>query len=208
MVTVVQVLPETSVHRIAARLIGFQHAVAETFGGRKVDADPRALSDAIIQIRALLRSIDGAYGVIIGGLAVQQFGYERYTDDLDVVVDRDHFNEILAKLREYDFVVQPNFTLVNKNSGAKLDLLQEGTLLKDSTVPLPHPSELGKNGWFVTLPALIQLKLQAPRMKDKADIVELLKRHMSEADSIAATLGPDFLAPFNELLKQARSELV
>ena len=172
-----------------------------------MDADPRALQDAVITIRTILRSIDGAYGVIIGGLAVQQFGYERYTDDLDLVVDREHFNEILTKLRERDFVVQNDFSLCDRQSGAKLDLLQEGTLMKNSRFPLPHPSELGKSGWFATLPALMQLKLQTPRMKDKADIVELLKRHMSEADMILHTLAPELRADFTTLLEQARLEL-
>ncbi len=205
--TAVQQLPENTVYAIAAQLIGIQHAVAETFGGRKVDADPRALSNAVAQIRSILRSIDGAYGVIIGGLAVQNLGYERYTSDVDLVVDSEHFDEVLAKLRENDFVIQNDFSLKNWQSGAKLDLLKEGTLLKHARIPLPHPSLLGKSGWFATLPALIQLKLQTPRMQDKADIVELLKRHMSEADTITNSLAPEFRGEFNVLLEQARSEL-
>ncbi len=172
-----------------------------------MDTDPQALRDAVIQIRSILRSIDGAYGVIICGLAVQQYGYERYTDDLDIVVDRAHFDEILTQLRESDFVVQNDISLLNRQTGAKLDLLQEGTLMKNARIPLPHPNQLGKSGWFATLPALILLKLQTPRMKDKADIVELLKRHMNEGDSMTELIAPEFRADYLALVEQARMEL-
>lgn len=172
-----------------------------------MDTDPRALQDAVFQIRTILRSIEESYGVFIGGLAVQHHGYLRYTEDVDVVVDRAHFNEIVYKLREATFVLQPDYTFVNPQSGAIVDLLQEGNTLKNSRAPLPHPSLLGPKGGFASLPALIQLKLEAYRSQDRADIVNILKRNLSLSDAIADQL-PDYLRSlFEDQVIEARREL-
>ncbi len=198
---------EDTVYRISATLIAVQHAVAEIAGGKPLDVDPRALVDAVRQVRSVLKSIEDAYGVFIGGLAVQQHGYERYTKDVDVVVDSAHFGAVLQKLRDGGFVVQPDFGLTHRDTGAQLDLLREGTTLKNSPAPLPHPSELGVSGGFATLPALIQLKLNASRLQDKADIVELLKRQFNRAPEIAAQLPPQWQAEFAALTAQAAREM-
>ncbi|MEI6233693.1 MAG: hypothetical protein WCT04_11610 [Planctomycetota bacterium] len=200
-------LPEAAVYRIASRLVAVQHAFSDIGGGFKLDVDPRALEDAVFRIRTILRSIEDSYGVFIGGLAVQHHGYLRFTEDVDVVVDRAHFNEVMEKLREASFVLQPNCTFVNPHTGAVVDLLQEGSKLKDSRDALPHPSLLGPKGGFASLPALIQLKLEANRSQDRADIVNLLKRDMKACDVIRNQI-PDFLRPlFDEQVRDALREL-
>lgn len=199
--------PADLVYARAARLLAVQHAVAEIAGGRKVDADPAALRDAVRLIQKITRGIDGAYAVFIGGLAVQQHGYERWTDDLDVVVDAAHFGEVLDKLRAAGFVLKADFTLQNRQTGAKVDFLKEGNTLKNGRFPLPHPRELGPNGGFVGLPWLIRLKLDAHRRQDLADVVQIMKTHLPETAAIAAELPDVYKTEFHELADEARREL-
>ena len=199
--------PEDLIVQLGNRLLAVQHAVAEITGGRKVDADPQALADAVLQIRQIVNSIDGAYACFIGGLAVQQLGYLRWTDDVDVVVDQEHFSEVLSKLRESGFVLQPDYSLKSATTGARVDMLKEGVALHGSSHTLPHPRELGKNTDYASFQALVFLKLCAGRMKDMADVVELLKRRFPEAAAVGLQLPDQFKPKFNDLVEQARKEL-
>jgi len=201
-------LPEDLVYSRCARLLAVQHAVAEIAGGRKVDADPEALKEAVALTRKAVRSVDGAYACIIGGLAVQEHGYQRWTDDVDVVVDAEHFSQVLDALRAMNFIITPKGWLENRETGARIDLLKEGVKLHDSNLPLPHPKELGKNNGFATVTSIIRLKLDSGgRMKDLADIVELLKLRIDESDTIASQLPVSLQAQFAQLVVQARREL-
>jgi hypothetical protein len=201
------VTPEDAVYSRAVRLLTVQHAVAEICGGRKVDADPQALRDAVLQIRRIVKSIDGAYATFIGGLAVQELGYVRWTDDVDVVVDSAHYTEVLEKLRSSGFVLKANFTLQNRDTGAVLDVLREGAKLKDSKYPLPHPSRLGPNTGFATLAAIVWLKIDAHRRQDLADVVALLKKHLEKIDEVRATLPAEMLAEYDQFAAEARHEM-
>jgi hypothetical protein len=201
--------PEELVYARAAHLLAVRNAWSDTFGGRRVEtADPGALEDAVRTVRRIVRSIDGAYASIIGGLAVQDLGYERWTDDADVIVDAAHYGEVLERLRQEGFLITSDFSLKHKLTGAKLDLLKEGSTLKDSRFPLPHPSELGPNADFAALHGIIRLKLDSGgRFKDLADIVELLKRDISKSDAVRKNLPPAFHEKYDELVAQAHREL-
>ncbi len=197
---------EDAVYQRAARLLAVQHAVAEVFGGRKVDADPVAIKEAVLCIRAAVRKSDGAYATFIGGLAVQQLGYERWTDDVDVVVDAAHYGEVLENLRAVGFVLKADFTLVQAETGAKVDLLKEGIRMKDALLPLPHPALLGPNLGFATINGVIRLKLDARRRQDMADIVAVLKPRLAQLDAIRASLPIELQADFDSIAAEARRE--
>ncbi len=107
-----------------------------------------------------------------------------------------------------NFVITPKGWLENRETGARIDLLKEGVKLHDSKLPLPHPSELGKNGGFASVASIIRLKLDSGgRMKDLADIVELLKVRINDTDTIATQLPESLRAQFTQLVAQARREL-
>jgi hypothetical protein len=197
---------EDGVYRRAARLLAVQHAVAEIAGGRKVEADPAALRDAVMQVQRAVRSVEGAYACFIGGLAVQHLGYERWTDDVDVVVDAAHYGDVLDRLRTAGFAITKDWSLVNKHTGAKLDLLREGVTLKDARFPLPHPQEMGPNTGYARVGWVIRLKLEARRQRDFADIVELLKRRPAEAGPVRAALPEVMRSQFDDLCAQAQKE--
>jgi len=171
-----------------------------------VDADPQALKDAVLRIRKAIRSVEGAYGTFIGGLAVQNLGYERWTDDVDVVVDAEHFSQVLDILRADGFNLEVDLSLKHKTNGAKIDFRKEGVKLKNSRFPLPHPSELGPNMGFATISSVVMLKLDSRRRQDLADIVTILKRRKAEIPSVREKLPEVMKAEFDQLAAEAVSD--
>jgi len=101
--------------------------------------------------------------VIVGGLAVQQFGYRRMTEDIDILISR----------KDYDYLIEEGkikFGQLKIKSGVQIDVLTEG---KDDN---PDP-EFVRDGdsLYPTFEGLIYMKLLSGRDKDKGDITELLK---------------------------------
>jgi hypothetical protein len=84
--------------------------------------------------------------------------------------------------------------------------LKEGALLKGSTMPLPHPRELGANLGFARLPALLALKIAAGRRQDLADVVEILKRRSHDAKALAVEIPERLRSAFLKLAEEARRE--
>lgn len=140
---------EDRVYDRVVRLAGVGRAVAECFGGTHMpDADPAALKRAVQDLKKAVRALPEAYAVIIGGLAVQEWGYERYTKDIDVVVDAASFDAVVEGLRRLGYEITPERVLRHLETKIEIDLLKEGAQIKGSTAPLPHPRALGPNLGF------------------------------------------------------------
>jgi hypothetical protein len=131
----------------------------------------------------------GIAHLIIGGLAVQEHGYYRVTVDVDLVVP-DVFDavEILTANLSGPFGRVPGRqdAVRDNRTGALIDFLPAGRVVKAGCqVPLPEPRSVADQPQVVTLEQLISLKLDswasspAHRLRDKADVVELiLRRHL------------------------------
>ena len=159
-------------------------------------------------VRDAIQAVPGAYGTIVGGLAVQELGYVRWTEDVDVVVDAAHYSEVLDYLRNHEFTLQDGLVLCKTDTGTILDILKEGQKLKDSLLPVPSPSDLGPNRGFATLQAIVRMKLDSGgRMKDLADIVELLKRYPDRIATLEAMLPDVLLEGYKRLAAQALREM-
>jgi len=123
--------------------------------------------------------------LIAGGLAVQEHGYFRVTTDADIIVpDILDALEILTADLSGPFQRYPGCedTVRDQRNGVLVNLLPAGTVLKAGCrVPFPMPSDVTELPTFVTLPKLIALKLDSwvnspnRRLKDKADVIELIK---------------------------------
>lgn len=168
--------------------------------------DPSELREVVKRVRSAISAVPGSYGTIVGGLAVQELGYVRYTNDVDVVIDSAFYRDVLEVLRGDGFALTGDFTLLFKDSGVKLDLLREGHTLRDSKLPVPSPSELGPNRGFATLTGLTRMKLDTDRLKDQVDIVELFKPRLEEIDRIRPKIPAALLPKFDQLMAQARHE--
>ena len=123
--------------------------------------------------------------LVVGGLAVQEHGYFRVTIDCDIVVpDVMDAVELLTADVSGPFTRVPacEDTVKDKRTGVLINLLPAGQVLKQGCkVPLPAPREVRAQPRFVSLEKLISLKLDSwsnspnRRLKDKADVVELIK---------------------------------
>ena len=160
--------------------------------------------------------------VLGGGWAVWRHGYVgRVTQDVDVVLPADRLADFLhvAAVSGFEVLPRPQGRwpkLLHKETGIQVDILPEGerpgTSSRPAPTTLPHPSTLGAAGArlrYVTLPALIQLKLAAARARDEADVVELIRANAGQAAAIRQHLSgvhPDYVAAFDLLAERAREQ--
>jgi hypothetical protein len=123
--------------------------------------------------------------LIVGGLAVQEHGYPRVTIDVDIVV-RDVLEavEFLTASLTGPFYRVPNIPdrVEDRRNGVLIDLLPAGRVLKAGCkIPFPQPAKVAEQFQFISLEDLVSLKLDSwngspnRRIKDKADVVELIK---------------------------------
>lgn len=137
----------------------------------------------------------GVRHLVVGGLAVGANGYPRATADVDFLVGDEAFEHHAAGIVTMRVPVQVNGVAVDCLSVAS----DEGHLLEALTAA---------PGSFATAPVLIYLKLKSPRFKDRADIVELVKAgiDVEQARRYLLLHAPQFVEPFDELVRTARSE--
>jgi len=123
--------------------------------------------------------------LIVGGLAVQEHGYPRMTVDVDIVVP-----DVLEALEFLTASVTGPFYRIPKcedrvedrRNGVRIDLLPAGRVLKRGCkVPFPQPAKAAEKLQIISLEDLVSLKLDSwagspsRRLKDKADVIELIK---------------------------------
>jgi hypothetical protein len=123
--------------------------------------------------------------LIVGGLAVQEHGYPRVTIDVDIVVpDVLEAVEFLTASLTGPFYRVPEVQdrVEDRRNGVMVDLLPAGRVLRRGCqVPFPQPGKVAEQIQIVTLEDLVSLKLDSwannptRRLKDKADVVELIK---------------------------------
>ena len=152
--------------------------------------------------------------LIVGGLAVQEHGYERMTIDVDIVVpDVLDALELLTADLSGPFVRVPGSEsrLKDRRNGALLDLLPAGRVLKRGCkVPFPEPAAVSEIPQIISLENLISLKLdswsQSPlrRHKDKTDVIELITRRKLPRDlAVAAAVRELYLETWDALQSEA-----
>jgi hypothetical protein len=127
--------------------------------------------------------------LIVGGVAVQEHGYPRVTIDVDIVVPDvlDALELLTADLSGPFFrVAGCEDRVEDRQTGVFVDLLPAGRVLRRGCkVPFPEPRTVSDKPQIVGLEELISLKLDSwsnnptKRLRDKADVVELIaRRHL------------------------------
>lgn len=126
---------------------------------------------------------------VVGAMALFAHGYERFTSDVDVLLSREGLATFKAASlgRGYLEVFEGSKGVRDTVNNVKVDFLLTGDFPGDGvpkSVAFPNPRDASEDrGRFrvVTLSKLIELKLASGisrgvlRMKDIADIVELIK---------------------------------
>lgn len=148
--------------------------------------------------------------LIVEGLAVQEHGYPRLTLDVDIVVpDILETVEFLTADLSGPFARVPGVAdrVVDQRNQVKIDLLPAGKVLRHGCkVPFPEPRTVSDRPKFATLEELISLKLDSwsnnptNRLKDKADVVELIKNLLLPRDlAVAPTVGQIYVETWDAL---------
>lgn len=155
--------------------------------------------------------------VVIGAIALLAHGYPRFTEDIDLVMTKEGLEKFHEELVGLGYV--PAFPGARKRlrstaDGVSIEVMTTGEYPGDGkpkSVSIPAPAEAATeiDGIrFITLEKLIELKLAsgisaADRLKDLADVQELIKIRKLDAD-FAAKLDPYVRAKYLELEEAVR----
>ena len=175
------------------------------------------VNDALHRLVADLERNDIEYAVI-GAVALNQHGYRRFTEDIDILLSRQGLEAFREKLVGLGY--RPAFEGATKRfrtteGNVPVEVITEGEypgdgLPKEIVFPAPEAfAEVIDGVKTVKLAKLIELKLAsgmtAPdRLKDLADVQELIKLRSLQAD-FASNLAVSVRAKFIELAEAVAS---
>jgi hypothetical protein len=164
----------------------------------------------------------GCVAVLGGGWAVWRHGFfGRMTQDVDIVLAADRIDEFLQAAAVSGFEVLPQPVgrwpkVRHEDADVKVDILPEGgrpgTAARLAPTTIPHPATLGAVAGrltYITLPALVLLKLGAGRARDEADVVELVRVNEDQLDAIRTYLAgvhAAYVTAFDALVERARQQ--
>lgn len=136
-------------------------------------------------------ALKGIPSLLCGGLAVQEYGYPRMTNDVDLIVP--DVKEAYAVLSLAGFKPArevPGLVgfMTDRENKVTLDLLPAGGTIENAPVHFPMPQTVSKKPILVSLQDLISLKLSswstagAKRSRDHSDVAELIMRRKLPRD--------------------------
>lgn len=147
------------------------------------DQDFDILGELVCLIRTL--NVRGVPYALCGGFAVAAHGYVRATTDIDIVITRDKLEEVKEAVREAGFYIDNGIIpfpskgfsfyrmgkMLNKEV-LMVDILftEEDSFLWQNREELPF---MDTSVWVLSREALICMKEDSQRAKDKLDIEEL-----------------------------------
>lgn len=155
--------------------------------------------------------------MVIGAVALLAHGYPRFTEDIDLVMTTEglqKFHEELVGLGYAPAFPGAKKRLRSTTDGVSIEVMTSGEYPGDGKpkpVSMPDPAQASTeiDGIrFVTLEKLIELKLAsgisaADRLKDLADVQELIKIRKLDAD-FALKLDPYVRTKYLELEEAVR----
>jgi hypothetical protein len=176
----------------------------------------------VVRLVHHLLKVIGCEAVLAGGWAVWWHGYEgRLTQDVDIVLAADVVQEFLRVAAVSGFEILPQKPgrwpkVLHKETAIKVDILPEGerpgTASKRAPTTIRHPSQMGGTAamlHYITLPALIELKVAAGRAQDQADVIALIRANPEQIETIRQhlrSIHADYASEFDRLLDQAQKQ--
>lgn len=191
--------------------------------GRDHMLEPQDLQDRygrVVQaLDQVLVACDCA-AVVGGGWAVWRHGYlGRVTQDIDIAMPANRIDEFLqvAALKGFEVLAGPSGNwpkLRHRETGIDVDILPEGGRPGSAAHPapttIPHPEVMGATTGkltYISLGSLVELKLAAGRLRDEADVVELIRENADQVGVIQshlATVHQQYVSRFAELVEQSK----
>lgn len=186
------------------------------------NADRFFMGDAKVQraLERLVRTLDAQQipYAIVGAMALNEFGYERITVDVDVLLTQEGLQAFKASNlgRGYVEKFHGSRGVRDTENGVDIDVVLTGSYPGDGRpkpVAFPDPETAAQRGARIALlplSTLIELKLAsgmtAPhRLKDLADVLELIRVLKLPAER-AGDLNPYVREKFLELWSAAQNQ--
>ena len=119
--------------------------------------------------------------VVVGGLAVNAHGYQRFTDDVDILVPADQAQAALGSLRAARFRIEGDasgFAARDPDARVRIDVLPTENDGDRAAVERGETADFGQGQEIRVAPvgAIASMKLRPPRqLRHRADVVELMK---------------------------------
>ena len=142
----------------------------------------------------------GVRHAVAGGLAVGAHGYPRNTIDVDLLVGDEAFERHAGGL----VTLKPGVPIQVDGVGVDLLSTSGGDAFLERSLPRPVEGEVH----VISAATLVYLKLKSPRLKDRSDVVELVKAGL-DVESVRKALerdAPALVDRLNECVAQARTE--
>jgi hypothetical protein len=171
---------------------------------------------ALEKLARLLES-DGIPYAILGGMALNAYGYRRVTVDVDVLLTREGLEAFRAKHLGLGYVQRSpgGKSLRDTENGVPIDVVLAGEYPGDGRpkpVMFPDPAVAAVHGdriALLPLPRLVELKLAsgmtAPhRLRDLADVLELV-RILGLPAGFASDLDPFVRDKYREIWQAAQA---
>jgi hypothetical protein len=175
-----------------------------------------AVQQAMHKLVAALDELGIPYA-IVGGMALNAYGYQRVTVDVDVLMTREGLQRFKNAWlgRGYVEKFPGSRGMRDTELGVTIDVLVTGGYPGDGQpkpVQFPDPAEVSvRDGALCLIPLakLVELKLASgisspQRMKDLTDIFELI-RHAKLGSELAEALDPSVRAKYLELWRIAQA---
>jgi hypothetical protein len=195
----------------AQALVNLERVVAAVKGEEPESKFARALTT----LQTLSRK-EGIAMAIVGGLAAIHHGYQRFTKDIDVVVQSRHLDILTRVAAHYGIKViwnDPEGWHKLHCEGVPIDVVPEGRKpRKDAPAAIPSPRHLGvrEGAGYAGIAGWMETKLGSYRVQDRADVVQVIKtttpatlrkirKHLGKVHAI-------YLRRFEELLEAAKEE--
>jgi hypothetical protein len=179
------------------------------------DSQESKFARALATLESLSRKEDISMA-IVGGLAAIHYGYQRFTKDIDIVVQSGHLDILARVAPEYGLKViwkDPDGWHKLLFEGVPIDVVPEGRKpRKDAPTAIPNPRQLGvrEGAGYAGIAGWIETKLGSYRVQDQADVVQVIKvtapatlrrirKHLGKAHRV-------YLRRFDQLLEAAEQE--
>src|SRR5437588_119474 len=196
----------------AKALVNLERIVAVVKGDETRESK---FAKALATLEALSHK-EGISMAIVGGLAAIHHGYQRFTKDIDVVVQSGHLDILARVAPQYGIKViwkDPDGWHKMQCEGVPIDVVPEGRKpRKDAPISIPSPEQLGvrEGAGYADIAGWIETKLGSYRVQDRADVVQVIKvtppatvrsirKHLRKAHTT-------YLQRFDELLEAAKEE--
>lgn len=176
----------------------------------------------VVQAIDRILQATGIEAVLGGGWAVWRHGHAaRLTQDLDIAIATDRLEEFqrVAAVSGFELLpIKPGRwpKLRHKETMVQVDILPEGgrpgVSGRLAPTTIPHPSTMGaKPGrlHYMTLPAVVMLKVAAGREQDLSDVVKLIQINPREVENLRTFLASahsQYVETFDRLVESAAKQ--